>query len=200
MFINSVKSMFMNSIDITFNYDKLKDIHYLKNTKTDYKKYIADIKRVLKDDEYYSNYDFILENAETGEYLVGSFNEMCCKLCDFFGGEYSYRVNEKLYNKKFSNDIITRWIECYFILYEKVYIEKPNINIFTYDKIKEQIECFDNDCDYMEITQKIILHNLNEKRKYNDNYRLKRIVRHLYPYENKNDYIENKYQICKMIK
>lgn len=200
MFINSVKSMFKNSIDITYNKDKLKDIHYLNNTKKDFLKYIADIKRVLKYDEFVSNYDFIVENCETGDFLVGSFNEMCCKLCDFFGGEYSYRVNEKLYHTKFSNDIITRWIECYFILYEKVYIEKPNINIHTISNIHEDILSFDNDWDYMGITNKIKITNMNEARKFSDRERLSKLVRHLYPYENKNDYIENKYQICKMIK
>ena len=106
MYVYSEKSMINYSIDTSFNTDKLKDIHYLINTKTEYKKYISNIKRVLKDDEFISNYDFIIENAETGDWLVGSFNEMCCKLCDFFGGEYSYRVNEVLYKKKFSNDTI----------------------------------------------------------------------------------------------
>jgi hypothetical protein len=192
--------MLMNSINISFNYDKLKNIHYLTNTKTDYKKYVSNIKRVLKDDDINSNYDFIIENYETGDFIVGSFCEMCCKLCDFFGGEYSYRVNEVLYKKKFSNDTITRWIECYYILYEKVCIEKPNINIYNYNKIKEQIESFDKYCDYMEITKKIVLHNIYEKRKLENNYRMKKIVRHLYPYENKNDYIENKYDICKLVK
>ena len=190
--------------------EDLKEIFYIKPTKNNLKYYLRNIynelwvdefERVDKDKQNF-RIDYIIEdNNNKKNYLCGNSNYIYQKFNNLFeNNEYEFeynmnystenkRVKPQIIKKKFSNKLLVRYIEIYFILHG--YIKPLNIDLNIID-MKENhglINCLNNRiCNWfyddektpLKITNKIIFYDdERDPKRYNyidivkDNYKYK---------------------------
>ena len=185
----------INKNNYTYTDNMLIDLKYIKNTKTEYKKQISKLKRLLRTLDT-DTYSYLVENNDTNKYIRGSFKSMICNLKNVMGGTYTYKYNNKLYTKSFSSNRLVLWIESMNILLNVCEVVNPSINIYDYNKLVVMIGDNKSNSD-MVLTDKIIIKSGDIK---NDNVYVKlkeKIIKH-YTYDK--NYVENKYQLLLIIK
>jgi hypothetical protein len=176
-----------------FTKDLMCDIHYLKNTKTEYKKQMSKMRRLLRELDEVS-YSYIVENINTDTFIRGSFKSMLCNLSKVMQNEYTYNYNGKKYTKSFSKNRVIRWIESMNILLGEVDIVNPFIKVCEFYSLIDKLKENKND-KIVKLTEKIVFDNVNKIGSVYDSMRYKIMKNYVYD----KSYIDNKYDFLRMV-
>ncbi len=111
-----------------FNKERFKPLIYLKNTKTEFKKYFSLIRREEYEDRDRDHgfIDYIIK--KNNHYFFGNTSYTYENLPDFLNGEYSFYHDGDVITKQFENDLILRFIEIYCILHGIIQLEDVEVN------------------------------------------------------------------------
>lgn len=210
------KQYFINSFDI-------KELPFIKPYKTNIKHYlqkiynelwIDDIQRTNKDIRHYE-IDYIIEdNNNNKNYLVGNSNYIYQNFNNLFENNeyefeltkiYSYNKTNDTYpeiiKKKFSNKLLVRYIEIYFILHgiiKPLNVDLNIINIFRNHSNQTYLNNiidnhFINNNKPLHLTNKIII---NEDDEYIFDYKYIDMVKDNYNYKIAYDNMDNIIKDC----
>jgi len=121
-----------------FSKERFKPLIYLKNTKTEFKKYFSLIRREEYEDRDRDHgfIDYIIKNDN--QYFFGNTSYTYEKLPDFLNGEYSFYHDGEIITKQFETDLIIRFIEIYCILHGVIQLENVEVNETL--RMKYQVE------------------------------------------------------------
>ena len=110
------------------NKERLKPLIYLKNTKTEFRKYFSLIRREEYEDRDRDHgfIDYIIK--KNNQYFFGNTSYTYENLPEWLGGEYSFYHDGELITKQFETDLIIRFIEIYCILHGVIELENVEVN------------------------------------------------------------------------
>ena len=180
--------------------DDLEEIPYIKNNKSNLKFYlkkiynelwIDDFERVDINKQIYK-LDYIIEdNNNNNNYLCGNSNYIYQYFIDLFeNNEYEFEHNKiyssttnktikpQIIKKKFSNKLLIRYIEIYFILHGYIKLLNIDINIYDIYETHALQSCLNNitrnwqnknTLEPLKLTNKII-YNDDDKDPIEDNF------------------------------
>ena len=135
---------------LEYKYEKenFKQLNFIKNTKTEIRKYVKYLKQSLLMNDRENPYVVyvIQKKEEEDDNLMGNMSYIYENIVKFIGEEYIYLYNGKQYTKKFSNDILVRFIEIFCILNNVISLVNPYIEIIHINSLIEQMK-LDKDKD-----------------------------------------------------